>query len=58
MKLKQGMRKRIKTGNYFTMTPTEEAKICLNCTEKRCKGDCEKIRKIHREVNNGEDISS
>lgn len=33
---------------YTKKEKREIAKYCLNCTEKKCKGDCEKIRSIER----------
>lgn len=26
----------------------KEIEICLNCTEKKCKGTCDKIRRLYR----------
>ena len=33
---------------YTKKEKREIAKCCLNCTEKKCKGDCEKIRSIEK----------
>lgn len=33
---------------YTKKEKREIAKCCLNCTEKKCKGDCEKIRSAER----------
>lgn len=33
---------------YTKKDKREIAKYCLNCTEKECKGDCEKIRSIEK----------
>lgn len=33
---------------YTKKDKKEIAKCCLNCTEKKCKGDCEKIRSIEK----------
>ena len=33
---------------YKKKDKREIAKCCLNCTEKKCKGDCEKIRNIEK----------
>ena len=29
---------------YSLGTASEEAQICLTCTAKRCKGECERLR--------------
>ena len=26
----------------------EEIQICLNCTEEKCRGSCEKIKELYR----------
>ena len=33
---------------YTKKDKREIAKYCLNCTEKKCKGDCEKLRNIEK----------
>ena len=33
---------------YTNKDKREIAKYCLNCTEKKCKGNCAKIRKIEK----------
>lgn len=46
---------------YTKKDKREIAKCCLNCTEKKCKGDCEKIRSIEkgfREKQKGEKKSN
>ena len=29
---------------YVPTHPSEEAQICLNCTAKKCKGECARLR--------------
>ena len=30
--------------DFIPTHPSEEAQICLTCTAKRCKGECERLR--------------
>lgn len=39
----------------FVITPSEEAKICLNCDKPKCNPSiCERVRDKKREINNRE----
>ena len=60
MKLKQGMRKRIRiVKNVYEPTfASDEAKICLNCTKTKCNGDCAEIRKKCKELKNGKNTQN
>lgn len=30
--------------DYVPVNPSAEAQICLNCTAKKCRGTCERVR--------------
>lgn len=36
--------------NSLSIAPSKEARICLSCTEKKCRGDCEKRREEAKKI--------
>jgi hypothetical protein len=36
--------------DYMPKNPSAEAQICLNCTAKKCKGTCERLREERKKI--------
>ena len=40
------------TESEFVLKPSNEAKICLNCTAKKCNGECARLRAERKKLKN------
>ena len=48
----------MRDNDFVPKNPSAEAQICLNCTEKKCKGTCDRLRTERKKLkeNNNERI--
>lgn len=58
MQSKQPLFKNIEPDDDLIFVASEEAKICLNCTEKKCNGDCKKFHEERRKLKHGKNKNS
>ena len=42
--------------DYAPVNPSAEAKICLECTAKKCKGTCERLRTERNKLKELQDV--
>jgi hypothetical protein len=43
-------RKTMYSSDYVPQNPSAEAKICLECTAKKCKGTCDRLKQERKKL--------